>query len=214
MKKNVALGIRIICILLLCFIISLVVYVYQTSIKTTLMDGYNLTTNEEYKINNTLSFYPVKYEDKSTYMLGYSVDENMEIQEPEGNINSIIVGKECISITASVFNFEGSLTKHRLSSFLSALSSTLSAENISEVLSNLETEQPYIISKNKDTLFIDYITGTDDKNTVVFYRIIVKDSRIVTPSLTDIEYQALPSYLSELKEVLKINEDFVVPFIK
>lgn len=213
MKKSATWGVRIICIVLLCFAISLIVYVHQTSVKTTLMGEYNLITNEEYKINDTLSFYPVKYEDKNTHMLGYSVDENIEIQEPEGNIKSIIVGKECISITASVFNFEGRLTKDRLSSFLTALSGTLSSENVSEVLSNLDAEQPYIISQNKDTLFIDYITGTDNKNVVVFYRIIVKDARSVTPDLTEKEYQVLSSYLTDLKEVLKINEDLVIPFV-
>lgn len=183
-------------------------------------NNYDLVSGEDFDIpNSSYKFYSVEYDGISTHLLGYKnaesqkIGEELLIDKENGKISSYRVGKNCIFITSSILDVNAVVTETISEDVLNRINMGLNKDNETEIIiNNKETENPYIISKNKDTLFIDFITMIPEtKSKLAYYRIIVQDVLNVTPELTEDEVSVLEDYLPELLKILGIEEEIEVP---
>lgn len=194
------------------FLIILVVFAFCLSgcsifPKEYLGDIYTISENEDYVINSDtkIGFKSLEYKDVNSHILGY-LGESIEISEEEGTVKSLKVGKNCISITGSFLSIERKVTNKIQIDLLQKLSSNLNGDGVEKLFENLESDCPYIISKNDTYLFIDYLTKIPENDKmVVFYRIIVQDISQLDVEMSEIELKSLEDNLPELLSILEID---------
>ena len=169
----------------------------------TFIDGETLKIKDE----TNLSLIPIENNNVKYHILGYD-NKNLNIDE-NVSVSSVIIGKNCISITGSVLDVNTRLNKSIMSDLVSKLRNKLNGENSEIIVFNEDAPNPYIVSENEDYIFIDYITGVkNSKTSVVYYRIIIQNTKDLNVEISDDEYNSLPDYLPELLEVLGIKEVF------
>lgn len=194
------------------FLIIMLVFVFCLSgcsvfPKDYLGSAYTFVENEEYTINSdtNIGFKTITYKNINTHILSY-LNENLEVSEEEGTVKSLKVGKNCISITGSLLSIERRITNKIQIDLLQKLSSDLNGENVDKLFENLESDCPYIISKNDTYLFIDYLTKIPENDKMVtFYRIIVQDISQLNVEMSEIELKSLEDNLPELLSILNID---------
>lgn len=170
-------------------------------------DIYTILENEDYVINSDtkIGFKSLEYKNVNSHILGY-LGESIEISEEDGTVKSLKVGKNCISITGSLLSIERRITNKIQIDLLQKLSSDLNGEKVNKLFENLESDCPYIISKNDTYLFIDYLTKIPENDKmVVFYRIIVQDISQLNVEMSEIELKSLEDNLPELLSILEID---------
>lgn len=172
---------------------------------------FDVVIGEDKKLEgySDLSFKNINYNGVNIPVLVYLTD-TLELFEEEGRVQSFIAGKTCISIMGSVLNVNKTVTNTIASHLIQELNGAMGEYEI--VGKQLDTDMPYIISKNDMSVFIDFITSiSSNKKYVVYYRIIIQDVSQLGTEMTEEEYLSLPDVLNELLEVLDIEEKIEIP---
>jgi hypothetical protein len=97
-----------------------------------------------------------------------------------------------------------------MSDLVGKLRESLNGENSEIVIKNDKALNPYIISKNEEYIFIDYVTGClNDRTKVVYYRIIIQDVNKLGLELSEEDLSELEDYLPKLLNILNIPAEEV-----
>lgn len=165
---------------------------------------YNYTNSDILIDKETdLSLLSYDYENVNYGILCYNNDK--VTKNDNGSVSSIIVGKNCIGIMANIFDVETNLNKSIMIDLVKKLRDKLNGDNSEIVVNNSESLNPYIISKNDECIFIDYVTGSmNDRTKVIYYRIIIQDVHQLGLELTEEQYNSLEDYLPNLLNILQI----------
>ncbi len=210
---------KYICILLslslvLCLLSGCVLNINESA----LVSKFEVNGVSDYKISNAsglglkLLNYNTKGFDDNIYLLAYLHDKNMEVNSENNYIKSLAVGKTCISLTSTVLDVGRSLNNNIMKDLLQKLNTELSKENMIELYRVTEEGKYYIISTDGTYVFIDYLTTIPkDLQKVIYYRIILQDITTLNIDITEKEMAVLPDFLTELLEILDIEEEIVIP---
>lgn len=197
----------LITIISLCVILCGVGFlVYFAALPTkSIIDKYSISEGTDTVISEKsgLGFKSVIFDNKNVPLLSYLMDETLNIDTDGEYIQSLNIGKLCISITGSYLNVNTTVTKEVLNDLLIKLVSELSNENVELIKEGKNIDIPYIITKNDDYVFIDFISYIpNNRDIAVYYRVIVQDVRTLDSELSETEYEILPE--SNLDEILNL----------
>lgn len=153
--------------------------------------------------NSKLSLLSYDYNGVNYGVLGFN-NKNLTIND-NGSVSSYIVGKNCLSIMANIFDINTNVNKSIMTDLVGKLREKLNGENSEIIINNEKALNPYIISKNDEYIFIDYVTGClNDRTKVVYYRIIIQDVNKLGLELSEEELKSLNDYLPTLLNILSI----------
>ena len=148
----------------------------------------------------------------NVYFLGYLVSKDMDIDAENQFVKSLSVGKTCISITSSVIDLGRNINRNIIVDLVNNLNEKINSEGTVKICENLENSSPYIISKNDEFVFIDYVTTIPNSyDRLMYYRIILQDISLLNTDLSEEEIVILPDCLQELLDVLGIKESIELP---
>ena len=148
----------------------------------------------------------------NVYFLGYLVSKDMDIDAENQFVKSLSVGKTCISITSSVLDLGRNINRNIIVDLVNNLNEKINSEGTVKICENLENSSPYIISKNDEFVFIDYVTTIPNSyDRLMYYRIILQDISLLNTDLSEEEIAILPDCLQELLDVLGIKESIELP---
>lgn len=197
----------LIAIISLCAVLCGIVFlVYFAALPTkSIVDKYSISEGTDTIISEKsgLGFKSVTFDNKNVPLLSYLMDETLNIDTEGEYIQSLNIGKLCISITGSYLNVNTTVTKEVLNDLLTKLVSEISNEDVELIKESKNIDIPYIITKNDDYVFIDFISYIPkNRNIAVYYRVIVQDVRTLDSELSETEYEILPE--SNLDEILNL----------
>ena len=148
----------------------------------------------------------------NVYFLGYLVSKDMDIDVENQFVKSLSVGKTCISITSSVLDLGRNINRNIIVDLVNNLNEKINSEGTVKICENLENSSPYIISKNDEFVFIDYVTTIPNSyDRLMYYRIILQDISLLNTDWSEEEIAILPDCLQELLDVLGIKESIELP---
>ena len=158
--------------------------------------------------NSKLSLLSYDYTGTNYGVLCFN-NKNLTLND-NGSVSSYVVGKNCISIMANIFDVNTNVNKSIMSDLVGKLRESLNGENSEIVIKNDKALNPYIISKNEEYIFIDYVTGClNDRTKVVYYRIIIQDVNKLGLELSEEDLSELEDYLPKLLNILNIPAEEV-----
>lgn len=158
--------------------------------------------------NSKLSLLSYDYNGTNYGVLCFN-NKNLTLND-NGSVSSYAVGKNCISIMANIFDVNTNVNKSIMSDLVGKLRESLNGENSEIVIKNDKALNPYIISKNEEYIFIDYVTGClNDRTKVVYYRIIIQDVNKLGLELSEEDLSELEDYLPKLLNILNIPAEEV-----
>lgn len=194
-------------LLLLC-LISLI-YFKSLPMKS-VMDSVVITGDSDTIISDKsgLGFKNVTFDGNNIALLSYLTDETLNIDKDGEFIQSINIGKLCISISGSYLNVNSTVTTGVLKDLLTKLCSEFNQNDVELIKENIKTDIPYKITKDKEHIFIDFISYVpNNRKIAIYYRVIVQDVRTINDEISETEYNILPdSNLNEILELLGIDD--------
>ena len=174
---------------------------------------FDLVNSEDYVIDeeSSLGFRYIYNEEDNIYgyLLGFLDNIDAEITDNSGYLRTVIVGKECISITGIVLDLHVKVNNTVILDVLNRFHIGVNDSNVDVLEYYKDSDCPYIISKNDDSYCIDYVTScSNNSNVVAYYRIIIRDVYSVNPDLTEEQYESLHTYLGLLMNCMGIDYNF------
>lgn len=182
--------------------------------EVSLQSNYVVDNQTDYQISELsgLGLKYFKYDDSTSYLLAYLDDNNIEVNNENGYVKSLSVGKTCISLTSSVLDIGRRINENIMLDLLARLNTQMNSERAEKVCENMCDIGYYIISENEEYVFIDYLTTIPNiSSKVAYYRIILQDVSLLGTELTDEELAILPDNLPELLDILGITENIELP---